>query len=174
MWMTLALVATATAVPGPSVHLGDAALMFALPALNEDAALRAVARPTVALSDFTGVTPAFPAQVVAVHFLRRGGGDEQLQALGRLHKRYAAKNVRVLAIVVGEDAIASVSDWVQGQRLEFPVLNDAHGIVASRYGVGSFPMTFVVDGQGDVLAIGQATSQLETDLESVISPLLTR
>jgi len=174
MWMTLALVATATAVPGPSVHVGDAALLFSLSALNEDAAMRAVARPTVALSDFTGVSPAFPAQVVAVHFLRRAGGDEQLQALGRLHKRYAGKDVRVVAIVVGADSIASVSDWVQGQRLEYPVLNDAHGIVASRYGVSSFPMTFVVDGQGDVLAIGQATSQLEGDLDAVIAPLVSR
>lgn len=174
MSLLLALAATAAAVPGPSVHLGSPALLFSLPAINEEVALRAVARPTVALSDFTGVAPAFPSQVVALHFFRRAGGEEQLQALARVSKRYAAKDVRVVAVLVGSESIASVSDWIVGQRLEFPVLGDAHGIVASRYGLTSLPMTFVVDAQGDVAAIGQATTQLEADLDAVISPLVVR
>ncbi len=165
--------AMAASVPGPSLHVGDPALLFSLPAINEDAALHAVARPTVALSDFTGVSPGFPSGALVVHFMRREGGESQLQALARLDKKYASKDATFLAVLVGGTDVASTSSWVQGQRVEFPVLDDAHGIVASRYGVRAYPMTFVVGAEGDVLAIGQAaSSSLEADLDVVVSPLV--
>jgi peroxiredoxin len=153
------------------VHLGDPALLFSLPALNEEAAMRAVARPSVSLSDFTGVGPAFPAAAVVLHFLEQADGAPQLEALGRLNKRYAPRNVRFVAVLAEGGDLAAASDWVQGLRLEFPVLRDAHGIVVSRYGIQSFPMTFVVDTYGDVVAVGQATAKLESDLDAVLAPL---
>jgi len=161
----------AASVPGPSLHVGDPALLFALPAINEDAALRAVARPTVALSDFTGVSPGFPVGVLVVHFMRREGGEGQLQALARLDKKYASKDVSFVAILVGSSDVADTSSWVQGQRVDYPVLDDAHGIVADRYGIRAYPMTFVVGESGDVIAIGHAASSLlETDLDAILAP----
>jgi peroxiredoxin len=172
--MLLALFLLALAAPGPALHVGDTALLFNLPAVNEDAALRAVARTSVALSDFTGVTPGFPAKAVVVHFLRREGGDTQLAALQRLHKKYGAKGVRTIAVLAGPGEISEVSGWVEGQNLEFPVVRDAHDIVVSRYGIQQFPTTFVVDQEGYVAAIGVPKADLETSLDTVLSGFYSR
>ncbi|MDP2308134.1 MAG: redoxin domain-containing protein [Pseudomonadota bacterium] len=171
----LALIAPATAapLPGPNVHVGDAALLFSLPALNEEASLRAVARPTVALSDFTGVLPGFPARVVVIHFVQKSGSEGQLQALNRLHRKYGNRGARFLAIVADGGELATLSAWVEGQRLEFPVLRDAHRVVIDRYGARQFPLTVVVNASGDIEALGAPKEDLEASLEVLLAPFLT-
>ena len=171
--MLLPLFALALAgAPAPSVHVGDPALLFSLPAINEDAALHDVARTNVALSDYTGVMPGFPAKVLVVTFLHREGGDTQLSALDRLAKKYDRSGVKVVGILAGPGDIASVSDWVETQHLSFPVLRDVHDIVVARYGVKQFPMSFVVNADGDIAAIGVARSNLETSLDTVLTGLV--
>lgn len=176
MMLLTALVATALAqsVPGPNLKPGDTALLFSLPALNEDAAMRAVTKPSVALSDFTGVLPAFPAKAVVVHFFTRSAGAEgQLAALERLQRKLGPRGVRIVAIVSDTGDLASLSDWVEGQKLGIPVLRDAQRVVIGRYGVQTFPMTFVIDAQGQVDAIGTPTeATIEAELEQVIEPLI--
>lgn len=169
----------APGVPAPSVKVGDPALLFSLPALNEEAALRAVSRPSVALSDFTGVLAGFPARVVVVHFLQQRGGDGQLQALNRLHKRFGNRGARFVAILSEQGELAAQSQWVESQRLDFPVLRDHHRVVADRYGVKRFPLTVVVNGtgtldNGDIVALGAASEDLELGLEAVITPYLAQ
>jgi peroxiredoxin len=172
--MLLALFGLALAVPGPALHVGDTALLFSLPSVNEEAALQAVARTTVALSDFTGVMPGFPAKVVVVHFLQQAGGEPQLAALQRLHKKYGSRGARTIAVLSGPGEIAAVSSWVEAQHLDFPVVRDAHDIVVSRYGVRQFPTTFVVDSEGYVAAIGVARAELETSLDTVLQGFYSR
>jgi peroxiredoxin len=174
MLAVLASAALAAGISAPALHVGDPALLFSLPAVNEDAAMHAVARTSVAISDFTGVMPGFPAKALVLHFLRREGGEAQLAALGRLNKKYASRAVRVVAVLSGGGDIAAVSDWVESQHLEFPVLRDAHDIVIHRYGIRSFPMTFVVDADGDVAAIGATGSELEAGLDSVLGAFFSR
>lgn len=171
MFLTLLSFALAGA-PAPALHVGDPALLFNLPAINEDAALHAVARTSVSLSDFTGVSAGFPAKAAVVVFVDRAGGGPVLEALGRLQKKVDSKGVRIIAVLAGPGDIASVSDWIESQRLDFPVLRDAHGIVVSRYGVKQYPTTFVVDAQGDVAAIGIAKADLESGLETVLAGLI--
>jgi peroxiredoxin len=176
MMLLTALVATALAqsVPGPNLQPGDTALLFSLPALNEDAAMRAVTKPSVALSDFTGVMPAFPAKAVVLHFLTRSTGAEgQLAALERLQRKLGPRGVRVVAIVSDGGELAALSDWVESQKLAIPVLRDAQRVVVERYGVKAFPMTFVIDAEGHVDAIGAPTeATIEAELEQVIEPLI--
>ena len=174
MLFVLAAVALAADNPGPNLHVGDPAYLFALPALNEDAAMHVVAKTTVALSDFTGVMPGFPSKALVVHFFQQSGGEAQLAVLSRLNKKYSARGVRFLAIMAGAGDIAQVSGWVEAQHLEFPVLRDAHSIVVSRYGVQRYPTTFVVDGDGDVAAIGATSAELETGLDGILSGFYSR
>lgn len=171
--MLLPLFALALAAsPGPALHVGDPALLFSLPALNEDAALHDVARTSVALSDYTGVMPGFPAKAVVVTFLQREGADSQVAALDRLAKKYERQGVRVVGILAGPGDIATVSDWVESQHLSFPILRDVHGVVVSRYGVSTYPTTFVVNAEGDVVAIGVARADLESGLDTVLTGLV--
>jgi peroxiredoxin len=172
MMLLAAATAHAAPVPGPDVHLGDSARLFSLPALNEEAAMRAVARPHVALSDFTGVSPAWPARAVVLHFMRREGGDGQLAALQRLQKRLGGKGTRTLAVVVEGGDIASLSAWVHGQRLDFPVLNDVFRVVSDRYGIKHFPTTFVVDDLGYVQAMGVGNETMDSALEPILAPMI--
>lgn len=172
--MLLALFQLALAVPGPALHVGDSALLFNLPAINEDAALQAVARTSVALSDFTGVMPGFPSKAVVVHFLRREGGEPQLATLQRLHKKHSGKGVRLIAVLAGTGETSEVSAWIEGQHLDFPVVRDAHDIVVSRYGIRQFPTSFVVDQDGYVAAIGVARADLEAGLEAVLQGFYSR
>jgi peroxiredoxin len=164
--------AQASGVPAPSVKVGDPALLFSLPAVNEDAALRAVARPHVALSDYTGVSPGFPAKLVVVEFVKQKGAEAQLATLNRLHKKYVNRGVRFLAIVADDGDLATLSEWVEGQRLEFPVLRDAHHVVVDRYGVKQFPLAMLVDASGDIDALGAPKDDLEAGLEALIQPFL--
>jgi peroxiredoxin len=178
MTLLTALFATALAqsVPAPNLQPGDTALLFSLPALNEEAAMRAVARPNVALSDFTGVLAGFPAKAVVVQFVNRdASGQAQLAVLERLHRKWAVRGVRVVAIVPDGGDLAGLSDWVESQKLGFPVLRDSQRIVVSRYGVQAFPMTFVIDGQGYVDAIGvPKDAALEAEVEALLEPYLSR
>ncbi len=166
-------VAAPGALPAPNVKVGDPALLFSLPAINEEAALRAVARPNVALSDFTGVLPGFPARVVVVHFVDRRAAEGQLQVINRLQKRYGNRGARFVAILVDNSELATLAEWVESQRLDFPVLRDAHRVVADRYGVQRFPLTVIVDSAGDIDAIGAPTDTLETSIEAQILPFLS-
>jgi peroxiredoxin len=118
--------------------------------------------------------PGFPSKAVVVHFFQQAGGEAQLAALGRLYKKYGSKGIRMVAVLSGPGDIAQVSGWVESQRLDFPVLRDAHSIVVSRYGVSQFPTTFVVDGDGDVAAIGATASELEAGLDSVLGAFFSR
>lgn len=173
--MLLPLLAFAVAgAPGPALHVGDTALMFSLPAINEESALLAVARTSVSLSDYTGVLPGFPAKGVVVHFLRKEDGEAQLSALGRLDQKYRAKGIRTIAILAGSGDIASASSWIENQHLSFPVLRDAHDIVVARYGVRQFPTTLVVDSDGYVAALGVPKADLETSLDTVLAAFFSR
>ena len=134
--------------------------------------MRAVARPHVALSDFTGVSPAWPARAVVVHFMQRANGEGQLAALQRLQKRLGSKGTRLLAVVVDGGDIASLSAWLQAQRLDFPVLNDAFRVVSDRYGIRHFPTTFVVDESGYVEPMGVGNDTLDTTLEPILTPMM--
>jgi peroxiredoxin len=176
MLSTLALVAglaLAQSVSGPGVLPGDPALLFSLPALNEDAAMRAVSRRDIALADFTGVLAGFPAKAVVLEFVRKQGGEGPLAALERVHRKYGARGVRVVAIVVDEGELAALSDWVGTQKLSFPVLRDAYRIVVERYGVRSFPTMFVIDGEGRVDSVGMPKeSTVEAELDRLLEPYL--
>lgn len=163
--------ALAGSVPAPSVHVGDPAPLFSLPAINEEMALRAVARPHVALSDYTGVEAGFPAKALVVLFVDRASGEGQLAALNHLHKKYANRGIRFVAIVADQGELASLSAWVESQRLEYPVLRDAFRVVVDRYGVQRFPLTMVVEASGDIVALGAAKDDLETALDTVLAPL---
>jgi peroxiredoxin len=171
-WLLVSLLSAALAAPtpGPSMHLGDEARAFSLPSVNEQAALRAVANTHVSLSAMVGPVPAFPAKVVVLHFMERRGGETQLAMLQRLHRRHHGAGAAFVAVMAKGGDIAGLSAWVSGQHLDVPVLNDAYSIVIDRYGVTRFPMTFVIDAEGVVQAIGMPGEDLEAQVEAVIAP----
>ncbi len=156
-----------------NLTVGDAALLFSLPALNERAAKDAVGSGRVALSDLTGPLAGHPAEAVVIYFFSRNRGADGLEALDRLQKRYDRDGLQVLAINIDRTDFAELSGWAESLRLDFPILRDHHRVVATRYQVQDLPTTFVIDADGVVFAVGRASGlEFETELELELEPLL--
>ncbi len=170
------LVASALAsTQPPDVAVGQPALLFVLPAINEDVALEVVNRPSVALSDFTGVRAPHQSNAVVLHFFDRDHGGDALTDLNHLQRRYANKGVQVIAISTDQGDLGGLSTWVTDARLGFPVLRDNHSVVTSRYGIKDLPMTLVVDANGDIFAIGQPVGDdLDSAIASELEPLIRK
>jgi peroxiredoxin len=182
MWMLFVLLALAgdTLAPAPSLKVGDSALLFSLPAVNEDVSMRLMARTSVSLGDLTGGdlattdNPGFAAKAVVLCFIDGSTSAPQLAMLNRLQKKYGNRGVRMVAIVSDSIDIATLSEWITTQKLDIPVLHDQYKIVASRYGVKTLPLTFVVDAHGRVDAIGIAKDDLEISLDNILFDLMAQ
>jgi len=165
----------ASAAPQPlAVSVGEPAIVFGLPALNQAQAVQAVNKASVSLSDFVGVMPGFPKKSVVVHFFSRQRGVDTLKTLHRVQKKNEAKGVQVLGVCACSGDTQKQSEWVESQNLNFPVIHDGHSVVTGRYGITELPITMVVDATGNVFAIGQPTGEsAEQELQSEIDGLLS-
>ncbi len=171
----LLLLLTATALadnpPGPGV--GDDALLFSLPAINEEVAVSLVRNDHVGLGDLTGPLAGYPSQAVVLYFFSRADGGEGLSTLNRCARKYQRQDVRFVAISIDQGDLAGLSEWVRGQKLSFPVLRDNHHIVSGRYGIEEVPRAYVLDSDGRITAIGAPeTAELEADVEAALGSLL--
>ena len=171
---TPAAAPAAVLVAPPSVRVGQAAPHFILPAVNSSVAQGLVDRPDVALGDFVGVRPPHGARTVVVTFLQKDGGEATLAALQRLHRKYGKSGVRVLGVLADTGDLASASAWIEGMRLEYPVLRDGYRIVTERYGIAAWPLTFVINGEGTIEGIGLARENLETELDAILTASASR
>lgn len=171
----LALAPAASAAP-LSVTVGEHALLFTLPAINEAAAVTAVGTSRVSLGDFAGVAPTRPAEAVLVHFFDKdSSASSQLAALERLHRKHGGKGLQVLAITADQTDLGILSNWIEDQKVSFPVLRDNHRVVQGRYRITESPLSILVDAHGRVFAIGNpGDGNLEAELESELLALLGR
>ena len=176
MLSLLMFVQLAMATPQPlTVGVGESALVFGLPALNQAQAVEAVKKASVSLSDFVGVMPAHPRQAVVVHFFNRKRGATALKDLHRIQKRNEAKGVQVIGVCACRGENQALIEWVESQHLNFPVVHDGHRVVSQRYGVTEFPITVVVDADGRVFAIGQPKGETaEDEIQSEVNGVLSR
>lgn len=164
------------AAPQPlTVSVGEPALVFGLPALNQSQAVQTVNKGSVSLSDFVGVLPSYPRQAVLVHFFTRKSGTDTLKALHRVQKRNEAKGVQVLGVCACLGEEQAHSEWVEAQNFSFPVVYDGYRVVSERYGITEFPITMVVEASGNVFAIGQPTGEgAEAELQAEVDGVLKR
>jgi len=168
--------ASALAAPRPlSVAPGQSALVFALSAVNEEVATQAVNKVQVSLSDFAGVMPSFPRAAVVVHFFDATKPASDLKVLNRIQRKYASRGVQVLALAERAPSLGALADQVGALKLDFPVLRDVDQVVMGRYGVSELPLTLVIEGNGNLFAIGQPQGEsMEKGIEAEITPLLKR
>ncbi|MCK6502304.1 TlpA family protein disulfide reductase [Myxococcota bacterium] len=171
LYPILALGAALAAAPLPTIPVGGPALAFTLPAANPDVARRVAGGEQVSLHDFTGVGAPRAQDVVVVHFFQRGAGDDVLADLSRLDG--SSDRVLVLGVMADPRGLAAVTPWISAQALSFPVLYDEYAVVFGRYGAGSGPLTLVIDGEGQVRAMGQPTDgAFSSDLNKLVAGLL--
>lgn len=169
LWLASQAFATTMAV-----SVGDDALLFTLPAINENAAVDAVGSSRVSLGDFVGTRPARSREGVVVFFFDSAKANEgTLGALDRLQRRYKAKGVQVVAVTTDPADLGSLSTTVEDLRLSFPVLRDRYAVVVDRYKTGELPVTVLIDNDGKVFAIGNPKGEsLEGEVDGELAAML--
>lgn len=74
---------------------------------------------------------------------------ESFPALQALEKKYDKQGFAVIAVNVAESR-ADIEGFLQWSKVEFLVLRDESGALATRYGLKTMPMSFLIDRQGKV------------------------
>lgn len=76
---------------------------------------------------------------------------EEMPSMERLHRRYAAEGLAILAVSEDEGGQEPVESFVRSLGLTFPILLDPEGVIPRAYGVTGYPETFLIDRSGRVV-----------------------
>jgi peroxiredoxin len=114
------------------------------------------------------VLPEYRATTLSGHSLVLGGrGDsltlvnvwatwctscrEEMQDLAAIHRDYASRGLRVVAVSVDAGSETLVRRFVQRESLTFPVVHDQAGTIQQQYHVVGVPTSYLVASDGRVL-----------------------
>lgn len=142
--------------------VGHTAPRLALPAVQDG---RLLSQP-VALSSHLGhLTLLIFTYSLCPHCLG------ETQAVQQLQKRYAARGLGVTYIDSPAEATSIVSAYQQRLNLTGPMLLDAGGTGAARFGIHYYPATVLIDTQGIVRHVETGETSLQT-LQRAIEELV--
>jgi len=116
--------------------------------------------------DGSSVQVATPGKVVVVKFVAKYCQPcvRTLPAIEKLH----AKHPEILIVGVSEDeSEADARALVATYNLTFPIVHDNQQVLAARYRVSDLPVTYVLDGKGNVAWVG-GPEKSEDDLVGAI------
>ncbi len=72
--------------------------------------------------------------------------------LDRWDSQFRDKGLRVIEVEYGPATpLAQLEPYLQRKGVAYPVLHDADGSIAQRFGVGAFPTAFLVNRVGKVV-----------------------
>jgi peroxiredoxin len=103
-----------------------------------------------------------------------GPCKQSLPELQRLHERYAARGLTIMAVSTDEPRNRpKIGSTARSLGLTFPVLIDADKRAAQLYRVESIPMTFLIDREGHIRALHRGYRRGDVEiLEQELLPLL--
>ncbi len=100
---------------------------------------------------------------------------EDLKFLQRLQDQYADQGLRVFCVFSGSlSNIEAAKTYMEGLKIELPVLMDSKGVITKRYKVAGFPSTYAIDREGflRIKYVGYS-EDVKTNFESNLKNLLT-
>jgi cytochrome c biogenesis protein CcmG, thiol:disulfide interchange protein DsbE len=97
----------------------------------------------------------------------------EIPELQVIHDRYAAKGFEVIGVSVDESGIESVKQFVDENKMRYPVVLDAEGKLANLLQTSVLPTSIIVDRSGKVVwkkfgAIMPNDQELEKAIESAL------
>ncbi len=101
--------------------------------------------------------------------------DEDLKFLQKLQDRYADQGLRVFCVFTGSlSKINAAKKYLEGLKIELPVLMDNKRVITKRYKVGGFPCTYAIDKEGflRIRYLGYS-EEVKTKFEGNLKNLLT-
>ncbi|MCS6825190.1 MAG: redoxin domain-containing protein [Caldilinea sp.] len=129
------------------VEIGQLAPEFLLPTLNDSS--------PKTLQDFSGRPTVLSFWTTWCPYCLR-----QTPVMVEANRRWDEQGVQFVGVNVREDA-GVVAPYVQQHGIEYPVLLDADGVVASSYAVQGYPTTYFLDGNNRIVArhVGALTEE---------------
>ena len=102
---------------------------------------------TVTLSDYKG-------KALFLNFWAEWCGPctQEMPSIESLYQKTENLNIEVLAINVGE-SLETVSKFIESNNYNFTTLIDEASEAASSYGVRSIPSTFIINKDGNIIAM---------------------
>ena len=76
---------------------------------------------------------------------------EEMQDLAAIHRDYATRGLRVVAVSVDAGSEALVRRFVQGESLPFPVVHDQAGLIQRQYHIVGVPTSYLIGADGRLL-----------------------
>ncbi len=101
--------------------------------------------------------------------------DEDLKFVQRLQDQYADQGLRVFCVFTGSlSRIKDAKKYLEGLKIELPVLMDHKKDITRRYKVAGFPSTYAIDGEGflRIRYLG-CSEDVKTKFEKNLKNLLT-
>jgi len=101
--------------------------------------------------------------------------DEDLKFVQRLQDQYADQGLRVFCVFTGSPSrIKGAKKYLEGLKIELPVLLDHKRVITKRYHVAGVPCTFAIDREGFLRIRYLGCSQdVKTKFERNLKNLLT-
>jgi thiol-disulfide isomerase/thioredoxin len=97
----------------------------------------------------------------------------EMPAMQRIYDDYKDQGFEILAInATYQDNVSEASEFIDTNRLTFPVLLDINGTTTRRYLVNSFPTSFFIDKNGLVYDVVIGGPMSEALIETRIQNLL--
>jgi len=76
---------------------------------------------------------------------------EDLKFVQRLQDQYADQGLRVFCVFTGSPSrIKAAKEYLEGLKIELPVLLDHKRVITKRYQVAGFPCIFAIDREGSL------------------------
>ncbi len=94
----------------------------------------------------------------------------EMPYLQQIYDEWSDKGLVLLAINIGESP-SQVAEFMQSQRLSFPVLLDMEGKIAERYSIRAIPTSFFIDRDGIIQDMKVGAFQSKGEIESSLSKL---
>ncbi len=76
----------------------------------------------------------------------------EMPGMERLWQHYRDKDLVVIAVSVDEGMVRRVAKFVEILKLSYPILLDAEGVVSDHYQVSALPHSFLIGGDGELIA----------------------
>ena len=101
--------------------------------------------------------------------------DQDLVFLQRLQDQYADQGLRVLCVFTGSlSRVKAANEYLEGLKIELPVLMDNKRDITKRYKVAGFPCTYAIDKEGFMRIRDLGCSEdVKTKFEENLKNLLT-